>query len=124
MKKYEIEINDEIYRVAVRELAPDADMSTSQESAPTDNNPQPVQTEQATPEVGTRAGSEINAPMPGTILKINVESGQAVSKGDTLVILEAMKMENEVVTPTDGVIGEIFVKANQRVESGDLILTL
>ena len=62
--------------------------------------------------------------MAGTILNINVSVGQNVSQGDTLVVLEAMKMENEIVAPTDGVVGEIFVNSNDRVESDQILLTI
>lgn len=123
MKKYEIEINNEVYRVTVKELDADADMSTgtpesareampSQENAPSQSTPV------------ASGGTEVTAPMPGTILKVNVTAGQTVSAGDTLVVLEAMKMENEVVAPADGVVGEILVNANDRVQSGQLLLTI
>jgi biotin carboxyl carrier protein len=62
--------------------------------------------------------------MAGTILSVQVNPGDAVTQGDTLVVLEAMKMENEVVAPADGVVGEIFVGANERVESDQLLLTI
>lgn len=122
MKKYEIEINNEIYRVSVKELEADADMSTGQ----TTPEPQAAQTStepSAQPAV-TGDGAEIKAPMAGTILKVSVTPGQTVSQGDTLVVLEAMKMENEVVAPKDGVVGEIFVGTNERVESDQVLLTI
>ncbi len=62
--------------------------------------------------------------MPGKILKVNVQVGQAISKGDVIVILEAMKMENEIVAAEDGTIASINVTANQMVEAGDLVATL
>lgn len=122
MKKYEIEINNEVYRVSVKELEADADMSTSQ----TATEPQAIQTstEPSAQSASTGESSEVKAPMAGTILKVSVTPGQTVSQGDTLVILEAMKMENEVVAPKDGVVGEIFVSANERVESDQVLLTI
>ncbi len=117
MKKYEIEINNEVYRVTVKELEADADMSTG--------TPAPAQEAAPAPQApATSGGTEVTAPMPGTILKVNVTPGQTVSQGDTLVVLEAMKMENEVVAAADGVVGEILVNANDRVESGQLLLTI
>lgn len=119
MKKYEIEINNEVYRVTVKELPADTDMSVGTAA------PAPEATPEPTPAAPTNSGgTEVTAPMPGTILKVNVTPGQSVSQGDTLVVLEAMKMENEVVAPSDGVVGEILVNANDRVDSGQLLLTI
>jgi biotin carboxyl carrier protein len=68
------------------------------------------------------AGGIIKAPMPGRIAKVLVEKGASVQRGVGLLILEAMKMENEIPAPADGVIDEIFVKAGDTVESGaDLV---
>ncbi len=121
MKKYEIEINNEVYRVTVRELDADVDMNTHTHSETETNiqsNPVPSQSVSSGDEL------EIKAPMAGSIYKIEVASGDRVSKGDTVIVLEAMKMENEIVAPEDGVVGEILVNLNQRVESGQLLLTL
>lgn len=117
MKKYEIEINNEVYRVSVKELDADADMNTGQSAPAPAAEPTPAPTVSAD-------GTEVKAPMAGTILKVNVTPGQTIAQGDTLVVLEAMKMENEVVAPADGVVGEIFVNANQRVESDQVLLTI
>lgn len=121
MKKYEIEINDEVYRVSVKELEADAEMSTNQSASET--NTQSTQKTTPQPTVPTE-GPEVNAPMAGTVLKTNVSTGDSVSEGDILIVLEAMKMENEIVAPTDGVVGEIFVSANDRVESDQVLLTI
>jgi len=66
--------------------------------------------------------SELKAPMPGLVLEISVEGGQQVSKGDALLILEAMKMENVIKSPTDGVIKSISVNEGEIVEKNQLIL--
>ncbi len=66
--------------------------------------------------------ADLKAPMPGLVLDISVEVGQEVSKGDTLLILEAMKMENVIKSPTDGVIKSISVKKTETVEKNQLIL--
>ena len=79
----------------------------------------------AAPKAAAPAGGQaINAPMPGTILSVNVKPGQAVKKGDVLVMLEAMKMDNEIMAPTDGTVGAVNVTKGQSVQSGDVLLTL
>lgn len=119
MKKYEIEINNEVYRVSVKELPADADMSTGQTAAPTAQ-----ETQSAPAPAAASGGTEINAPMSGTILKVAVTPGQTVAQGDTLIVLEAMKMENEIVAPVDGVVGEISVSQGDSVQSDQLLLTI
>lgn len=66
----------------------------------------------------------VTAMLPGTIVKILVEVGEEVKVGQTLLILEAMKMENEVVSPKDGVVKEIKVKEGMRVETGDALVVI
>ncbi|HEY9083154.1 MAG TPA: acetyl-CoA carboxylase biotin carboxyl carrier protein subunit [Vicingaceae bacterium] len=66
--------------------------------------------------------SDLKAPMPGLVLSIDVEIGKEVKKGDALLILEAMKMENVIKSPTDGVIKSIAVKTSQAVEKNQLLL--
>jgi len=66
--------------------------------------------------------ADLKAPMPGLVLEVSVEGGQSVSKGDALLILEAMKMENVIKSPTDGVIKSISVNKGETVEKNQLIL--
>lgn len=68
--------------------------------------------------VNLAAGETISAPMPGNILKINVSAGQAVKKGDVLIILEAMKMENEILSPKDGAVAQVVTSKGAVVETG------
>ena len=70
------------------------------------------------------AGEQISAPMPGTILDVKVTAGQAVKSGDVLMILEAMKMENEIMAPHDGTITSVAVAKGSSVESGALLCTI
>ena len=71
------------------------------------------------------AGEEaILAPLQGKVWKVHVKSGDSVKAGDTLVVIEAMKMENEIVAPHDAVVGDIHVKEGDSVKSGDLLVTL
>ena len=68
--------------------------------------------------VVTGAGEAVNAPMPGTILKVNVQNGQAVKSGTVLCVLEAMKMENEILAPKDGTITQVLVSKGASVDTG------
>lgn len=115
MKKYEIEIDGQVYHVKVRELPDDAVM-TEQPKAGSSRN-----TADSAPPA---EGKTMLAPMAGTILRILVKEGQTVKKGENLIVLEAMKMENEIVADEDGVIRSILVKANDSVESDQPLLIL
>ena len=66
----------------------------------------------------TGAGEAINAPMPGNILKVNVSAGQAVKEGELLVVLEAMKMENEIYAPKAGTVTQVVVSKGASVDTG------
>ena len=68
--------------------------------------------------VVTGAGDPVNAPMPGNILKVNVTAGQAVKAGEVLCILEAMKMENEIMAPKDGTVTQVLVSKGANVDTG------
>ncbi|MBQ8089059.1 MAG: acetyl-CoA carboxylase biotin carboxyl carrier protein subunit, partial [Clostridia bacterium] len=71
------------------------------------------------------AGAEtIKAPMPGNINDVRVKAGQSVKKGDILVILEAMKMENEIMAPRDGVVASVNVSKGATVSTGDVLVSL
>ena len=73
----------------------------------------------------TAAGSvKVTAPMPGKVVKVNAAVGQAVKKGEAILILEAMKMENDIVAPQDGTIASINVSSGDSVESGAVLATM
>ena len=74
--------------------------------------------------VSLAAGEPVNAPMPGNILKVNVTQGQAVKAGDVLVILEAMKMENEIVAPRDGTVAQVVTSKGSVVDTGAPLVVL
>ena len=78
----------------------------------------------AAPAAVTGAGEAVSAPMPGTILKVNVTQGQAVKAGDVLVVLEAMKMENEIVAPCDGTVAQVVVSKGSSVNTGDALVVI
>ena len=77
----------------------------------------------AAPKAAASANS-ITAPLPGSITAVNVKAGDAVKAGDTLLIIEAMKMENEVMAPADGTVKAVHVSAGQSVQQGDALIDL
>ena len=116
MKNYRITVNGTAYDVAVEELGAGAAPAAVAAPAPVAAAaPAP-----AAPAAPAAAGSiEVAAPMPGKILNVKAGVGTAVKKGDVILILEAMKMENDVVAPEDGT-----VSAGDAVEAGDVLATL
>lgn len=119
MKNYEITVNGKVYQVAVKEV--DAETNSQQSDLPET----PVQQTSNQPQNSVQTtGQNISAPMPGTILRVQVTEGQSVAAGEVLCVLEAMKMENEIVAPTNGVISNIRIGTNQAVESGDVLLAI
>ncbi|MGI6083870.1 MAG: biotin/lipoyl-containing protein [Acetivibrionales bacterium] len=128
--KYIVTINDKNYEVEV-EKGQATILITSQAAAPVIQT-QPVPAAPvaapapaaAASSPGGISGEAIKAPMPGTILSIKVSPGTSVKKGDTLVILEAMKMENEISAPRDGVVSEVIVTTGASVSTGDVLLAI
>lgn len=122
MKNYRITVNGTAYDVAVEELA-----QGSVAAAPVAAAPAPAAAPAAPAPKAAPAGAgsvEVTAPMPGKILAVKANAGQAVKRGDVVMVLEAMKMENEVVAPADGTIASINVAAGDAVESGDVLATM
>ena len=118
MKQLRITVNGKSYDVSVEELGMGAAPVATTAAAPV-AAPAPAAAPAASGE-----GDPVNSPMPGTILDIKVSAGQSVSKGDVLVILEAMKMENEICADKDGVVGAVLVNKGESVESGKALLTI
>lgn len=123
MKNYRITVNGTAYDVAVEELAAGAAPAPVAQVAAPVVAPAPAAPAPAAKSTG--AGSiKVASPMPGKILDVKTKVGDAVKKGQVLLILEAMKMENEVVAPEDGTVASVDVAVGAMVEAGDTLASL
>ena len=122
MKTYTITVNGTVYSVTVEEGASTGAAPVA--AAPVAAAPAPAAPAPAVAPAGAQGSVTVNAPMPGKILGVKASVGQAVKKGDVVVVLEAMKMENEIVAPQDGTIASINVAVGDSVESGAVLATL
>ena len=146
MRKFNVSVNGKTYEVEVEEAgsqsgsvvsqvapapraqAPKVAAAPAPKAAPTpkveevtSKVAEPVKKEAAVDSVG---GLTISCPMPGTILAVNVKVGDTVKRGDILFILEAMKMENEIMTDRDGKVTSVGVSKGASVDTGDLLATI
>ena len=131
--KYVVKINGVTYEAEVEEVGGEANVSASSYVAPKapvapqvvpQAAPQAAPQKVAAPAPSGAAGAQsVVAPMPGTILKLNVKAGDAVKQGDVVVVLEAMKMENDITMPADGVIASVNVTQGATVNTGDVIVS-
>ena len=128
--KYEIALNGKTYEVEV-ELAEPMKMKDFQAYAPAapavTATPAPVAAAAAPPAAApavTGAGEVVTAPMPGNILKVNVTAGQAVKEGAVLCILEAMKMENEIMAPKSGTVTQVLTAKGSTVDTGAPLIVI
>ena len=123
MKKYRVTVNGSLYEIEVEEMDASAvSAAPAAKVAPAPVAPAPVAP--APVAAAPAAGAQIKAPMPGNILDVKVTAGQSVKKGDVLVILEAMKMENEIQAPCDGKVTGVNVRKGDTVETQALLCTI
>ena len=116
--KYKVTLNNRTYEV---EVEAGKAMLVDEYEAFAPAAPAPAA---AAAPVVTAAGETVKSPMPGVVLKIQVQQGQAVKTGQVLLILEAMKMENEIVAPKDGTVAQIVTSKGASVESGTPLVVL
>ena len=128
--KYKVTLNGRTYEVEVEAgkamllseyeaVAPAAPAAAAPAAAPAAAAPAAP----AAPVV-TGAGEAVNAPMPGNILKVNVKAGDVVKSGTVLVVLEAMKMENEIMAPKDGTVTQVLVSKGSTVDTGAALVVI
>lgn len=138
--KFRVVVNGKAYEVEVEEIGetkttqatpvvqsytPPVQTAPAPSSAPS-AAPTPAPAAPVTPPTPTApaGGTSVPAPMPGKILKVSAQPGSAVKSGDLLLVLEAMKMENEILAPTSGTVKEVRVKAGDSVNTGDTLVVI
>ena len=113
MKKYKVTVNGTAYEIELEELTGAAPAAATAAPGPT-----------PAPAAAPAGGEQVTSPMPGTILAINVAAGDSVKRGQVLMVLEAMKMENEIMCPCDGKIASVNTSKGSSVESGTLLCVI
>lgn len=115
MKRFNITVNGKAYDVAVEEVGTGSAPAAMPAAAPA------VPVAAPAPAAAPADGTAVNAPMPGTILDVKASVGDTVTEGQVLMVLEAMKMENDIVAPKAGKVSAISVKKGDSVNSGDAL---
>ncbi len=138
MRKFVINVNGNQYEVEVEEVGgvvqPSAPVVSAAAPAPAAAPAAPATPAPATPapaapapapvSSGAVGAIKVNCPMPGTIIDLKVNAGDSIKSGDILLILEAMKMENEILAPGDGTVATVNVSKGASVNSGDLLVSI
>lgn len=129
--KYKITLNDKTYEVVVEKgqaiLADEYDAMAPAAAAPAAPAAAPAAAAAPAPAAapaGPVTGEPVTAPLPGTVVAVKVAAGQAVKSGELVAVIEAMKMENEVLAPRDGTVAQIVAAQGTAVKTGDPLITL
>lgn len=120
MKKYKVNVNGTNYEIGI-ELMSESEAASAQSAVSSNTSPAPAAAPAPAPAAGE--GTQITCPMPGTILDVKVSEGESVKKGQVLMILEAMKMENEIMAPCDGQVTSVIAKGTS-AQTGMLLCTI
>lgn len=115
MKQYEVVFNEKLYKITVEELQQAEETKKNEQSIETIKSP-------ATPE--RTSGEVVSAPMAGTIVHIEQKAGQQVKAGDAVMVLEALKMENNIVATKDGILSAFFVTEGQSVNTNESLFEI
>ena len=126
MKKFNVTVNGKAYEVVVEEAGAAAVAApVAAAPAPVAAAPKAAPAPAAAPKASGNAGAiAVKAPMPGNLIKVNVKVGDAVKKGDVLCVLEAMKMENDIMAPADGVVASVEAAKGASVATDAVLVTL
>ncbi len=130
MKRFNVTVNGVTYDVVVEEVGGAASVAAPVAAPAPTAAPaaSPVAAPAAAPAAPKASGAQgavkVVAPMPGTIMKVNVSAGAAVKKGDVLCVLEAMKMENDICAPEDGTVASVNVQKGASVNTDEVLVTL
>ncbi|AJQ27039.1 biotin/lipoyl-containing protein [Pelosinus fermentans] len=122
MKRFQITFKGQVYELDVEEISSSTPTIKKSAPAPVPNvAPVTVPTPKAAQPTAQAGGQTVLAPMPGKILAVNIKAGDAVKRGDVIFILEAMKMQNEIMANQDGQISSVSVTVGQTVSTGDVL---
>ena len=122
MKRFNITVNGKAYDVAVEEITDGSE--PVQAAAPSATAAPAAPEPAAAPAPAAGEGTKVTAPMPGNILDVKVNTGDTVTKGQVLMVLEAMKMENDIVAPCDGKVTSVVAKKGDTVNASDTLATI
>lgn len=125
MRHYRVNVNGTSYEISVEEItAEEAKKSAAAAPSVPATAPAPAPAPAAAPAPASEGATTVSSPMPGTILSVSVSAGSTVKKGDILMILEAMKMENEIMAPCDGRVASVGVQQGASVKTGDMLCVI